>query len=186
MSEFQADIQNGGVDVDPGVQDGGDLPKAASLHYGVVCPRLVVQAPRATEAMHFYKRAFGAKEVFKPLHAKRKAEQEQPLLLHAQLKFGKAEFMICDESEFFGPTLKSPTTLNGTTAMLHVETNDVDAAVAQAVEAGAKVVKEVADEPWGQRYVQILDPFGFLWNIATPISTGTESTAEELNREEAE
>ena len=44
---------------------------------------------------------------------------------------------------------------------------DADAAVARAVEAGARVVMPVADQFWGDRYGQVEDPFGHRWSIAT-------------------
>jgi PhnB protein len=50
-----------------------------------------------------------------------------------------------------------------------LDTNDVDAAFKKAVEAGAKVSEEVADQPWGQRYGKIIDPFGFVWSLATSL-----------------
>jgi len=45
-------------------------------------------------------------------------------------------------------------------------TENVDAVFSQAV-AGAKVVIPVMDMFWGDRYGQLLDPFGHFWSIAT-------------------
>jgi uncharacterized glyoxalase superfamily protein PhnB len=45
--------------------------------------------------------------------------------------------------------------------------DDVDTLYAQAVEAGAKPIMQVADMFWGDRYGQIQDPFGHRWSIAT-------------------
>ncbi len=59
--------------------------------------------------------------------------------------------------------------LHGTPVILHLDTNDVDAAFKKAVEAGAKVSEEVADQSWGQRYGKIIDPYGFVWSLATSL-----------------
>lgn len=150
----------------------------SNISYHSCLPHLVVQAPQAADALTFYKRAFGAEEVSRSLHAKRKAEQEQPLLLHAHLKFGTAEIMICDDSDETGPNVKSPAFLKGTTAILHVATDDVDAAYAKAVEAGAKPLEEVADQPWGIRYGKVLDPFGFVWSFGAPLKKAAEEKPE--------
>uniref|UniRef100_A0A0C9QXB2 TSA: Wollemia nobilis Ref_Wollemi_Transcript_1578_1574 transcribed RNA sequence n=1 Tax=Wollemia nobilis TaxID=56998 RepID=A0A0C9QXB2_9CONI len=140
-----------------------------AVSFSVLKPHLIVEAPRAADAIQFYKRAFGAEEVAKSLHPKRKADQELPLILHAHLKFGAAEVMVCDETEEAGVEVKSPATLKGTSSILHLETNDVDAALKRAVEAGATVTEEISERPWGQSYGKLKDPFGFVWSIATPV-----------------
>ncbi|KAH7442947.1 hypothetical protein KP509_02G009300 [Ceratopteris richardii] len=150
-----------------GEQEQTNNGKQASCVYKVCIPQLVIEAPRAADAISFYKRAFGAEEVAKTLH-KRKAGQELPLILHAHLKFGSAEIMLCDEVEESGPNVQSPNALKGTTAIMHVVTNDVDAAFAKALEAGAKETEPVADQPWGVRYGKVVDPFGFSWSFGTP------------------
>lgn len=109
--------QAAGGEVEGGEQNGGSAEHVANgsrskaVHQGVsfshVKPHLVIQAPKASEAIVFYKAAFGAEEVTKTLHAKRKAEQEQPLVLHAHLKFGDAEILIIDEAEESGNTYVS-------------------------------------------------------------------------------
>ena len=78
-----------------------DASKAA-VGYLSCLPQLIVEAPRASDAISFYKRAFGAEEVARTLHTKRKADQELPLILHAHLKFGNAEVMLSDEVEESG------------------------------------------------------------------------------------
>lgn len=136
--------------------------------FGPCLPHLLFQAPLASDAISFYKRAFGAVEVSKSFHPKRKADQEQHLLLHAHLKFGSAEIMLCDESDATGPNVKSPASLKGTTTILHLVTDDVDAAYEQALEAGAKPLEEVTDQPLGTRCAKIVDPFGHVWSLTSP------------------
>lgn len=148
--------------------NGAEIKLSSPCAYSACVPHLVVEAPFASDAIAFYKRAFGAEEVSRILHTKRKADQELPLILHAHLKFGTAEIMLCDEFEESGPNVKSPATLKGSTTILHVVTDNVDAAHAKAVEAGAKALEEIADQPWGMRYGKVVDPFGFAWSFGTP------------------
>lgn len=153
-----------------GKHNGGDVVAAkAAPVFSALRPHLMVEAPKAADAIQFYKRAFGAEEVAKSLHPKRKAEQELPLILHAHLKFGAAEVMVCDETEEAGEEVKSPPQLKGTSVILHLETDDVEGAFEKAVEAGATVTEPISEKPWGQIYGKIKDPFGFVWSIATPV-----------------
>jgi uncharacterized glyoxalase superfamily protein PhnB len=70
---------------------------------------------------------------------------------------------------FISCSVKSPPSLKGNSSILHVITDNVDAAFAKALEAGAKSVEEVSDQPWGVRYGKVIDPFGFVWSFGTPL-----------------
>ena len=50
--------------------------------------------------------------------------------------------------------------------------DDVAAAVARAVDAGAKLVQEATAMPWGQTIAYVGDHNGFLVEICTPVSHG--------------
>ena len=63
---------------------------------------------------------------------------------------------------------KGPKLIGGTPVTIHMIVDDVDAAFARAVEAGAKVVMPVADQFWGDRYGIVEDPWGHSWSLATP------------------
>jgi PhnB protein len=65
-------------------------------------------------------------------------------------------------------SVHSTGTLHGTAIILHLDCSNVDEAFKRAVGAGATVSEEVADQPWGQRYGKVIDPFGFVWSFATP------------------
>lgn len=65
-------------------------------------------------------------------------------------------------------SVHSTGTLHGTSIILHLDCSNVDEAFKRAVGAGATVSEEVADQPWGQRYGKVIDPFGFVWSFATP------------------
>lgn len=141
-----------------------ELPK-----FSLLKPHLIVEAPHAADAVSFYKSVFGAEEIAKSLHPKRKADQELPLILHAHLKFGSAEIMVCDETEEAGAKVKSPVSLDGTSVILHLETDNVDLAFKRAVDGGATVSEEISVRSWGQRYGKVKDPYGFVWSLAEPI-----------------
>nr|ABK22759.1 unknown [Picea sitchensis]ABR16723.1 unknown [Picea sitchensis]ACN40534.1 unknown [Picea sitchensis]ACN41042.1 unknown [Picea sitchensis] len=155
----------------PAVAENGKGNGAAAKlpTFSTLKPHLIVEAPHAADAISFYKRVFGAEEIAKSHHPKRKADQELPLILHAHLKFGSAEVMVCDEAEEAGADVKSPVALKGTSVILHLETDDVEVAFKRAVDAGATVTEEISERSWGQRYGKVKDPYGFVWSLATPI-----------------
>ena len=84
---------------------------------------------------------------------------------HAEIRIGDSCIMLADEH----PELQalSPKTIGGSPVSLHVYVEDVDAAVDRAVKAGAKLVRPVADQFYGDRTGGIEDPFGYRWFIAT-------------------
>jgi PhnB protein len=109
---------------------------------------------RGTEAVDFYKTAFGATELFRV---------EDSGAVVAQLAIGLSEFWVADEA----PENKnfSPETLGGGTVRMVMVVEDPDAVFAQAVAAGATVVWPVADQPYGWRVGRVVDPFGHHWEI---------------------
>ena len=84
---------------------------------------------------------------------------------HAEIQIGDSRIMLADEH----PELQalSPKTIGGSPVSIHLYVEDVDAAVARAVAAGAKLVRPVADQFYGDRVGGIEDPFGYRWFIAT-------------------
>jgi PhnB protein len=110
-------------------------------------------------AIAFYQKAFGAELTEKlPGH-------DGKGVGHAALKIGDSMLMLSDEYPQMG--IVSPQTLGGTASAVHIYVNDVDAAVARAVAAGAKVTLPVMDMFWGDRFAKLIDPFGHDWSIAT-------------------
>ena len=131
-----------------------DKPLPEGMHS--LTPHLV--CANALEAIEFYKKAFGAVEQVK-LVAK------NGMLVHAGLRIGDSMLMLAEENahwQSFGPI-----TLKGTPVTIHLMVPDVDATIAQAEAAGAKVVMPPADMFWGDRYGQVVDPSGHRWSIAT-------------------
>ena len=86
---------------------------------------------------------------------------------HAEIEIGDSLVMLSDA--FPQSTTKAPTELGGTTAGVFLYVEDVDSVVKKAVDAGATVTMEVADQFWGDRFGSITDPFGHSWSIATHV-----------------
>jgi PhnB protein len=112
----------------------------------------------ASAAIEFYKKAFGATEVFRLADPGGK-------IGHAEIKIGRAVIMLADEYPELGH--HSPKSLGGTPVKIHLFVEDVDAMVSQAHEAGAKILKPVKDEFYGDRNGSLEDPFGHIWFIAS-------------------
>ena len=121
-----------------------------------ITPHLVCKG--AADAIEFYKKAFNAVEQMR-------LPGPDNTIMHAMLTIGDSTLMLAEEFPNCGHS--SPLTLKGSPVTLHLYTKDVDASVAQAVAAGAKVTMPVSDMFWGDRYGQIEDPFGHRWSIAT-------------------
>ncbi len=114
----------------------------------------------AERALEFYAKAFGAKEVSERIPWEGRVG-------HAELEIEGALVMLADEFPAYN---KSPKTLGGTSVSIHVDVKDVDAFFTRAVEAGAKVLQAVKDEPYG-RICKLEDPFGHTWFFNTPPTT---------------
>ena len=125
--------------------------------YHTLVPHLVIKG--ASQAIDFYKKAFGAEEVMR-------IPTPDGKLLHSELKIGDSRLFMADEMPMDGCT-KSPQTLGGSPVVLHLWSENADATFNTAVKAGAKVIMPMWDAFWGDRYGQVLDPFGHVWSIAT-------------------
>ena len=114
----------------------------------------------AAEAIDYYKDVFGAKERIR-------MEAPDGKIGHAELEIGDSLLMLSDA--FPGATSRPPTELGGTTAGAFMYVEDVDGVVKRAVESGATITMEIADQFWGDRFGSITDPFGHSWSIATHV-----------------
>jgi uncharacterized glyoxalase superfamily protein PhnB len=123
-------------------------------------PHLVCEP--CAEAIEFYKKAFGAEEVY------RIPAQDGQRILHAEMRIGgNVVFLVDDFPEMCGGKASSPKALQGTPVTLHQFVVDCDAAIQQAEAAGATVMMPPTDMFWGDRYGVITDPFGHSWAFAT-------------------
>lgn len=123
-----------------------------------VTPHLVCAG--ASEAIEFYKRAFGAVEVTRLPGPDNK-------LMHAQIRIGDSAVMLVDE--FPQHQCLGPKALGGSPVTVHLYVDDVDTFAATAAKAGAKVTMPVQEMFWGDRYGQLEDPFGHRWSVATRV-----------------
>ena len=121
-----------------------------------VTPHLVCAG--AADAIAFYKAAFGAVELSR-------LPAPGGKLMHGAVRIGDSVLMLVDEMPEWGAL--GPKALKGSPVTIHLYVADVDAAVAKAVAAGAKVTMPIADMFWGDRYGQLEDPFGHRWSVAT-------------------
>ena len=125
--------------------------------YHTVTPYLIVKG--AGEAIEFYKKAFGAEELFRMPGPGGRG------VMHAEIRIGDSVIMLADEFPDRG--YLSPLARGGATSSLLLYVEDVDASFARAIAAGATEKMPVSDMFWGDRYGQVSDPFGHDWSIAT-------------------
>src|SRR5262245_662364 len=130
--------------------------KAIPARHPTSSPYLAIK--KAAEALEFYKKAFGANEIYKLM-------MPDGRLGHAEIRLGDSVIMMADEFPEFGG--KAPQTLGGSPVSIHLYVEDVDGFVKRAVSAGAKEREPVMDQFYGDRSGQLEDPFGHLWWVAT-------------------
>jgi uncharacterized glyoxalase superfamily protein PhnB len=129
-------------------------------------PHLVCDS--CSEAIAFYKKAFGAEEMH------RMPAPDGRRLMHAAIRIGKSfVFLVDDFPEHCGGKSQSPKGLNGTPVTIHQYVVDCDAAIKRAADAGAKVIMPAQDMFWGDRYGLVTDPFGHNWSFASHIKDMT-------------
>jgi PhnB protein len=114
----------------------------------------------AAGALEFYGNAFGATERFR--HS-----GPDGRIGHAAITIGDSVIMLADEHPEVGT--RGPRAYGGSPVMLHVYVEDIDAIARQAIAAGAKVVRPVQDQFYGDRSGSFEDPFGHVWPVATHI-----------------
>jgi PhnB protein len=124
--------------------------------YHTLTPYLIVKG--GVQALDFYKKAFGAVERFR-------FPGPGGTIGHAEIQIGNSMLMLGDESP--QALAQSPQSLKGTTFGLAVYVEDVDAAFKRAVDAGAKVLRPVQDQFYGDRSGTVADPFGHQWTLST-------------------
>jgi len=136
--------------------------------YHSVTPYLIVKG--AAKAIEFYKQAFGATE-------RTRMAQPDGKIGHAEIQIGDSCVMLADE--FPERNIHGPESLGGTPVMIHLYIEDVDKVAQRALAAGAKEIRAVQDQFYGDRSGLFADPFGHQWNIATHVE---DLTAEEIGK----
>jgi len=126
--------------------------------YHAVTPYLSVQA--AASAIAFYKKAFGAKEIMR-------LPGPGGTIGHAEIQIGDSRIMLADE--FPEMNFRSPRSVGGTPVNIHLYVQDADKVAKKAAAAGAKLLRPVADQFYGDRSGSLEDPFGHVWHVATHV-----------------
>ena len=124
--------------------------------YHAVTPYLSVKG--AATAIAFYKKAFAAKEIMR-------MPAPGGTIGHAEIQIADSHIMLADE--FPDMNFRGPKSFGGTSVHIHLYVQDVDRVVKKAVAAGAKVLRPVTDQFYGDRIGFLEDPFGHVWHVAT-------------------
>jgi PhnB protein len=127
--------------------------------FHTITPHLTVRGAEA--AVAFYRRAFGAAELYRNLAPDGKS------VMHAELMVGDSRFFLHDEFPEAGEISPLDGPATGVKLLLYVD--DVDELYERTVEAGATVLMPLKDCFWGDRYAIVRDPFGHRWSMATRI-----------------
>jgi PhnB protein len=130
--------------------------KPISDGYHTATPYLIVK--NAAAALEFYKQAFGAVELMRFVGPDGRVG-------HAEIRIGDSPIMLADEFPEMGA--RGPELLGGSPVSLLLYVEDVDARYSQAIAAGAKAVRPVMDQFYGDRSGCLKDPFGHNWSLAT-------------------
>jgi PhnB protein len=138
--------------------------------YNSITPYLIVR--NAAQAIDYYKKVFGATELFRMNGPDGKVG-------HAELKIGNSHIMLADENPKMGAGHTSAATVGGSPVSLYVYLPDVDRVVERATAEGAKILKPVENQFYGDRSGFIQDPFGHLWGVATHVEDVSPKEMEE-------
>ena len=133
-----------------------------------VSPMLTVADGAA--AIDFYIKAFDAEELG------RVPGPDGKKLYHAALRINGSLVMLNDDfPEMSDGKSLTPPALGGSPVTIHLTVTDVDAKFQKAVDAGATVTMPLEDAFWGDRYGELVDPFGHRWSMGQPIREVSEA-----------
>lgn len=139
--------------------------------YHSVTPYLIIKG--AANAIDFYKKAFGATELFRMAGPDGK-------IGHAEIEIGDSPIMLSDEwpeMNYVGPK-----SLGGTPVSILLYVEDVDTVFNRAIAEGARQERPVEDKFYGDRSGSLVDPFGHVWHVSTHKE---DVTPEEMERRSA-
>jgi PhnB protein len=140
-------------------ETGMDKTKGVPKEFHTLTPYLIFSD--AASAIEFYKKAFGATELFR--------WEVKERILHAEIQIGSSPIMLTDENPEYAFN-RSVQSMSGSPVHLFLYVEDVDDVFQQALAAGAKELmplKDVPDE--AERRGGLVDPFGYIWWVATQI-----------------
>ena len=125
--------------------------------YHSITPTLTIKG--TSEAIEFYKKAFGAQEIYRFLGPDGKS------IMHAEIKIGDSKIMLCDEMPQM--CMLSPKSTGGPSGSIYLYVQNSDDVFNKALSTGAKTKMPMMDGFWGDRIGTIEDPYGHIWSIAT-------------------
>jgi PhnB protein len=126
--------------------------------YPRISPYLSVDG--ASAAIEFYGSVLGATE-------RMRMPAPDGRIGHAELQIGDSVVMLADEYPEMG--IRGPKAIGGSPVTLSVYVEDVDDVFQRALDAGAKAVRPVEDQFYGDRSGQFEDPFGHRWSVSTHV-----------------
>jgi len=129
--------------------------RAVPSGHRTATPLLVVSD--AAEAIDFYTRAFGAKELMRV--------EDNGRISHAQFSIGNSRLMLSDEHLEAG--VRGPRSYGGSPLRIFLYVDNVDTFVGRAVALGARLQQPVDEKRYGDRSGSLKDPFGYTWHVAT-------------------
>jgi PhnB protein len=136
--------------------------------YDSITPHLMVK--NCVNAIEFYKKVFGAREEYRFT-----MPDDNTKIIHAVMRIGNhSRIMLadefpgmCDSNLSDRGKIGSPKTVGGNSVFLSMYFENVDEIFNKAQNEGAIVVMPLMDAFWGDRYGQLKDPFGHIWEVAT-------------------
>jgi len=128
--------------------------------YNTLTPYLIIKG--ATQAIEYYKKVFGAEVLLR-------MDRPDGQVAHAELQIGDSRIMLAEENPQMGHHASSATTIGNSPVSLYLYLPEVDKVVAKAAAEGAKIIKPVQDQFYGDRSGFFQDPFGHLWGVATHV-----------------
>ncbi len=135
--------------------------------YHTVTAYLIVK--NAAEAIDFYKKAFGATELFR-------MADDTGKIGHAEIRIGDSTVMLADEHPEQGAV--APAEDGGHPVSFMVYVHNVDEQFKQAIVAGGIEVRAVQDQFYGDRSGTLEDPFGHQWTLSTHVEDVTPEEVE--------
>ncbi|HEY7572504.1 MAG TPA: VOC family protein [Nitrososphaeraceae archaeon] len=140
--------------------------------YDSITPHIFVKS--SVDAIEFYKKVFGAIEVSRYTIPGNKDRGRGEKVIHAVLNIRGSKLLLadefsemCDEHVSNVGKIGAPSTVGGNSVFFNLYFENVDEIFDKAQREGATVIMPLMDAFWGDRYGQIRDPFGHIWEVAT-------------------
>lgn len=135
------------------------MVKAIPEDYPRVVPYLHIDGAGA--AIDFYTEVLGATERM------RMPGDTADTIGHAELQIGDALIMLADEAPDMD--IRGPKTVGGTPVTICLYVDDVDVVMERATSAGARILRPVENQFYGDRTGTFEDPFGHHWSVMTHV-----------------